>query len=178
MRITPDAPSLEQVLASVTFTEIVLGGDILTAVPFVLIPGQSYSVEFEYLGLAKPGSVAGDFGGFAGITEDLPGKHLWYMGTRTLLGSTPDALIDDGVWRTYRYDFTPPLVPQFFGPGTFVPQHLMFEDTSLSGGVPGDVFIDNVRLFDTPEPSYTWPCLLAATALLWRRRKKASDEQA
>jgi hypothetical protein len=57
------------------------------------------------------------------------------MGTRTLLGTTPDALIDDGVWRTYRYDFTPPLVPQFFGPGTFVPQHLMFEDTSLSGGV-------------------------------------------
>ncbi|HYI97055.1 MAG TPA: hypothetical protein VEX68_26160 [Bryobacteraceae bacterium] len=157
-----------------TFTAIVIGGDIFNALPFSLQAGHTYRLDFEYLGYALPNSVPGNFGAFIGITEDLPGKHQWIYGTRPLNAGgivTPDALIDDGVWRTYSWVFQPPVLPQFFGPGAFMPHHLMLEDTSLSGGVPGDSLFDNIRISAVPEPSFALPLAAALVVLLTRRRK-------
>jgi len=135
---------------ALTFTALNSAGDIYSSQQFSLVPGQIYRVSFEYLGLAISGSVPGNLGGFAGMSEGLPGRHVWYYGTSNASFAAP-VLIDDGQWRTYTFDFVPPIgFP--FGGGSGSAVHLMFEDFSGSGGVVGDAYFDNVNLALVPEP--------------------------
>ncbi len=139
-----------QVLA---FTALGSAGDIFTSQQIVLTPGETYQIAFDYLGLPSPAANAGNLGGFAGLSEDLPGRHLWYFATSTASGAS-DVLVDDGQWASYVYEFTAPVTFTFFGGGTGNSVHLMFEDFGGSGGVAGDVYFDNVRLSSAvPEPA-------------------------
>lgn len=94
-----------------------------------------YTVQFDYLGLPRAGSVAGDLGGYFGVRNGTPGnREFWVAGT----GSYPTLfdLIDDGQWHTYVATLRSTLV------GGSV--HLQFEDWDGSRGVVGDVFFDNI----------------------------------
>lgn len=130
-----------------TFTALGSGGDIFSQQQFALTPGQSYRVDFEYLGLAKPGSVANDFGGFAGLSAALPRTHMWYYATSTAVGAA-DVLLDNGQWQSHTYEFTSPVNSSV---GNDV--HLMFEDFSGSNGIAGDVYFDNIRFSAVPASS-------------------------
>lgn len=132
-----------------TFTSRNQAGDIYTIELFDLVPGERYRITFEYLDLPVAGSVPDNLGGFAGLCEDLPGRHLWYYGTSSSSGANP-ALIDNGKWRTYVYDFVPPVSFTHFGARAGSKVHMMFEDFSGSGGVVGDVYFDNIRIGLSP----------------------------
>lgn len=150
--IVPDP--LQQGNNVLTFTGLNMAGDVFTAQSFTLQAGQHYRISFDYLGLATQGSVPDNLGGTAGMSEGLPGRHMWYYGTVNA-GSTIDVLVDDGQWHSYVYDFVAPVTAQFYGSGTFNVVHLMFEDWSGSGGVPGDAYFDNIRfesVTTTPAP--------------------------
>jgi hypothetical protein len=153
-----------------SFTALNIEGDIYSLQQFSLTAGQRYRISFEYLGLAKPGSVDGDFGGFAGLSEDLPGRHLWYYGTSNDSGADPK-LIDDGQWRTYTFDFVPPVSFIFGGGGSGSAVHLMFEDFLGSGGVGGDAYFDNVSLAPIPLPATVWLLAFALVSLLGLRKR-------
>jgi len=136
-----------------------------------LTPGVEYRISFEYLGLAVQGSNPGDLGGFAGLSEGLPGRHLWYYGTSSAAAATP-VLVDDGQWRTYTFDFTAPVPFPFpFGSGgSGNTVRLMFEDFSGSGGVARDAYFDNVSLGLVPEPSSFVVLFGIGSMALLRRR--------
>jgi hypothetical protein len=60
----------------------------------------NFTLSFDYLGLARAGSLAGDLGGTIGISaKDDDQEPLW-LGT-TGAGSTLLDLVDDGLWHTY-----------------------------------------------------------------------------
>lgn len=128
------------------FPKLGSGGSLYSA-SYITTSGQ-FTVSFDYLGLPKAGSIAGDLGGFFGISQGLPGDHQWIAGTGSY--PAPIDLIDDGQWHTYTLTFTSTI-------GQTV--RLMFEDFAGSGGVTGDVFFDNVKFNDStvandvPEPS-------------------------
>lgn len=107
-----------------------------------------FTVSFDYLGLAQPGSVAGDLGGFFGISQGNPGFHDWIAGTldgyQMANGVPVINLIDDGAWHHYSLTFKSTI-------GNSV--HLMFEDFAGSGGVAGDVFFDNIQFNDSSVPA-------------------------
>jgi hypothetical protein len=109
------------------------GGSIYTVDTIATTTGQ-FTVSFDYLGRARQGSVAGDLGGFFGISQNYPGTHQWVAGTGSY--PAPIDLIDDGQWHTYTLTFNTTI-------GSTV--HLMFEDYVGSGGVTGDVFFDNIQ---------------------------------
>ena len=156
-----------------TFTALNSGGDIYSLQQFSLTAGQRYRISFEYLGLAQAGSVSGDLGGFAGLSEDLPGQHSWYYGTSSDSFASPE-LIDDGQWRTYTYDFVPPVSFRFRpGGGSGSAVHLMFEDFIGSGGVAGDAYFDNVSLAlaPVPLPASVWLLAFALFSLLGLRKR-------
>ncbi len=133
-----------------------------------------FTVSFDYLGRPGLGGVAGDLGGFFGISQDFPGTHHWVAGT----GSFPVNidLTDDGTWHSYALTFASPV-------GQLV--HLMFEDYVGSGGVAGDVYFDNIRFNDAsvapaplpnshvPEPVSTALLGLGLAVLGWSRRRQA-----
>ena len=135
-----------------TFTELNAAGDIFTLQQFNLVTDQAYRISFDYLGLAGPASVPGDFGGYAGISEDFPGRHLWYYGTGSSSGAS-DILVDDGLWHSYDYDFTAPVIFTHYGSGPGNDIRLMFEDFLESGGMVGDAYFDNISLTVIPEPA-------------------------
>lgn len=126
------------------FSQLGSAGSIFTS--DLITTGGNFTVSFDYLGLARPGSVAGNLGGFFGISQDLPGAHYWVAGTGSY--PAPIDLIDDGVWHTYTLTFASPVGQQV---------HLMFEDYSGSGGVVGDVYFDNVRFNDASLPPAPLP---------------------
>ncbi len=150
-----------------TFSNTVTGGDIFTAAQFNLSAGQQYQISFDYLGLAQTGSVANDFGGFAGMAADIWGDAaIWYYGTSTGSNAS-DVLIDDGVWRNYTYNFTAPIS---FDEGVVGNDlYLMFEDAT---GVAGDVYFDNIQLQAVPVPAalYLFVSGLLGFGLLARKR--------
>ena len=156
-----------------SFTALGSAGDIFTAQQLNLNPGATYQISFDYLGLPTVGSVAGNLGGFAGISEGLAGRHMWYYGTTANSGAT-DTLVDDGQWASYVFQFIAP-VNFTFGGGSGNAIRLMFEDFTGSGGVAGDVYFDNVELSAAvPEP--TSALLLGAGLLVLavrRRRARA-----
>lgn len=111
-------------------------GDIFTIQSTTVIPSAQYVISFDYLGYTNRGVT--NLGGFAGYCRDFPGPDAWYYGTWADGGATA-TLIDDNQW--HHYSYTMPNPPSF-GP-TF---RLMFEQYSVSNGVPGEVFFDNIRL--------------------------------
>jgi hypothetical protein len=135
-----------------TFGNLSGAGDIYTATQFALDPNYSYIISFEYLGLRKTDSVPNDFGGFAGLSEDLPGRHMWYYGTSTASGAQ-DKLIDDGAWHLYTFHLRPSVNFYTAGGGGGSNVRLMFEDFEASHGVPGDVYFDNVRIEKVQIPT-------------------------
>lgn len=138
------------------------GGSLYSS-DFITAVG-AFTVSFDYLGLARPGSVPNNLGGFFGISQATPGNHSWVAGTDNASYPTPIQLDDDGTWHHYSLTFNSPI-------GQTV--RLMYEDFVGSGGVPGDVFFDNVQFNDStvapvplgnvPEPSSL--ALLGAAAL-------------
>lgn len=135
----------------------------------------SFTVSFDYLGVAIADGVAGDRGGYFGISQNLPGNHQWVAGTGSY--ATPVALIDDGAWHHYSLTFTSQV-------GQAV--HLMFEDWDGSRGVAGDALFDNIQFNDAgvapapltnavPEPASLGllGLALAAAGLATARRRKA-----
>lgn len=153
------------------FTKLGSGGSIYTVDTIATTTGQ-FTVSFDYLGLARAGSKAGDLGGFFGISQSFPGAHQWVAGTGSY--PAPIELVDDGQWHTYTLTFNTAI-------GSTV--RLMFEDYMGSGGVTGDAFFDNIQfnasnvapapLNDVPEPGSL--ALLAAAALAAHavRRRRA-----
>lgn len=121
------------------FTDLNSAGDIFSAVSFSSTSGK-YRLSFDYLGLAQPGSVPNDLGGFAGYSFGLPGSHTWLAGTSNFSGAAP-ILEDDGIWRSYALTFNTPNDVR-----------VMLEDFSGSGGIAGDAYFDNVKLEAVPEP--------------------------
>jgi len=159
--LDPSATNKNQVL---NFSELDSSGDIFTSADaFALTPGQSYSISFDYLGLARQGSVAGDFGGYAGLSEGLPGSHMWYYATGSASGAQ-DVLLDDGQWHRYTYTFTAPI-------SGLNAVHLMFEDFHYSGGVAGDAYFDNINF--VPVPGAVLLGMLGLSVVGVKLRKRA-----
>lgn len=119
------------------FTRTVGGGSIFgnTAVTST----GTYVLSFDYLGLPRPGSVAGDLGGFIGVNEGFWGSaEMWLAGTQPYGNALQ--LIDDGQWHHYDITFTSTIG---------MPIRVKAEDYSGSRGVTGDVFFDNIVLRDS-----------------------------
>ena len=114
----------------------------------------SFTLSFDYLGRA--GSIAGDLGGYIGVSVGGNGSQQYWIGGTSNNYGTPLNLIDDGQWHSYSYTFT----AAGLGAGFAASQSLrvMIEDWDGSGGVAGDAYFDNIVLRDTsvnldvPEP--------------------------
>jgi hypothetical protein len=134
--------------AVLTFSAITIAGDAFGTAETVT-PGQTYILEFEYLGLPGMGTP-GNLGGFIGFAEDTPSSHRWLTATVVSGGSEDDSLIDDGQWRAYSIEFDPYNVPPraccYDGIPTNDTIRVMVEDWQYAGGVAGDIFFDNIRL--------------------------------
>jgi hypothetical protein len=101
--------------------------------------GGSYTLSFDYLGVPGHGGVAGDLGGYIGVSVGGNGSsQYWVGGTGSY--TTPLSLVDDGLWHSYSYTFNSPIGQ---------PIRVMVEDWDGSGGVAGDAFFDNIVLRDT-----------------------------
>lgn len=146
-----------------TFGATNSGGDIFTVASFDLTPGQLYAVSFDYLGQVN--QIPGGSGGFAGLSADYPGSHLWYYGTNTTSGANP-ILVDDGQWHHYTYEFVAPL-----SIGSSV--HLMFEDYNFGGrGVAEDAYFDNVSIATVPVPGAALLGSIGLSLAAYLRRRK------
>lgn len=160
-----------------SFTTLGSGGSIFTTDVIGTTSG-TFSVSFDYLGLATPGDNDGDLGGFFGISTNFNPQsylvdHDWIAGT----GSFPAAihLIDDNQWRTYTL---------IFSSRVGQPVHLTFEDFGGSGPVAGDVYFDNIRFNDSevvplpftphnvPEPHPLALFGIAGIAAAWGKSRK------
>ena len=130
------------------------GGDMYSSIIDCAV-GQQAVFQFDYLGLAKPGSVPDDFGGFIGYTmsTDLSYGDIWIGGTRAGYDYATH-LIDDGQWRTYTFNVD--ALP-------FAPLRMMVEDWVTAGGVAGDAYFDNISVTILPEPT---AAMLLSAALL------------
>jgi hypothetical protein len=129
------------------FTNLNSGGDLFVSNPIAL--SGLINLSFDYLGLPTLGGTPGDLGGFLGIiyspTATLQGTDLfWLAGTQDSYPGLSIGLIDDGTWHHYSLQLNASALPAF---------HLMLEDYSGSGGVPCDIFFDNLSVTPVPEPA-------------------------
>jgi len=143
-----------------TFTALNHGGDIYTTSS--ISPGQGFVLSFDYLGLPGLGGNPSDLGGFIGISSNLNPVNLgsdefWLAGSENNY-NVVQVLPGDGTW--HHYDLLIPNSP-------LASFHIMIEDYDFSGGVPGDVFFDNVRIASVPEPGM--PGLFAGALLIFGR---------
>jgi hypothetical protein len=154
-------------------------GNSATSVAKVRSAGN-FTLSFDYLGMARPRSVAGDLGGTIGIVkQDEDSGMAWLGGTGS--ASTFIDLVDDGLWHSYSLTFASTV-------GKTV--QLVLKDDRGARGVAGDAYFDNIVLRDAavtptavagslnavPEPSslaLTGTALLAVFAVLARRRRDA-----
>jgi len=142
-----------------TFTQRNAYGDIFTKQAFDLVSGETYTVSFDYLGFG--GRNPGSSGGYAGLSNDFPGDHIWYYGTVDKSHAAP-VLVDDGRWHHYAYEFIAP------APTVGNSIHLMFEDFL---GDPGDAYFDNIT-FHAPVPGALLLGSMGLSLAGWRLRKK------
>lgn len=157
---------LDNTNSAITFNTLESAGEIFSTQFFDFASADTYEVSFDYLGFAKNGSVAGDFGGFTGYSQGTPGTHSWTFGTSTTSGAS-DALIDDGAWRSFSYVVDGATA---FGGGS-TGFRLMFEDFVGSGGVAGDAFFDNIRVNAVPSPG-AGVLAMGGFGMVSRRRKR------
>jgi hypothetical protein len=127
----------------------------------------NFTLSFDYLGLARAGSKAGDLGGTIGIVGAGNDTGAFWLGS-TGRGSQFVDLIDDGLWHSYSATFASPR-------GKNV--QLVLKDANGARSVAGDAYFDNIVLQDVavvsnpggpgpqavPEPD---SMALAAVALL------------
>ena len=144
-----------------TFTALNNSGDIYTT--STLSPGQGFVLSFDYLGLPNLGGNSNDLGGFIGISANLNPfnlgtDHFWLAGTENNYGVV-QVLPGDGAWHHYDLLISGSPLASF---------HVMIQDYDFSGGVPGDVFFDNVTVSSIPEPRIL--SLLGGAALVFGRR--------
>jgi hypothetical protein len=139
-----------------SFTNLNQNGDIFTANSFpgtgAMVSVEKVMLSFDFLGTGNTPNN----GGFCGLYVS-DNQYYWVAGTEptglTLPPSPHVLLSPDGVWHHYDIDLTA-LIRQE-GISQF---RLMFEDWSgagsgISGGVPGDVFFDNIQLMYHPGVS-------------------------
>ena len=130
-----------------SFTGLNVSGDIFTASPINITGFDQVVLSFDYLGLAQPGSVLGNLGGFVGISVSLNLDVAWIAGTEpTAVGGSrfPDGieLIDDDSWHSYTIDLT-----ELIHSNNLVAIRLLIEDWLQAGGISGDAYFDNIRVF-------------------------------
>ena len=151
------------------FTNLNSGGDLFVSNPIAL--SGLVNVSFDYLGLPALGGTPGDLGGFLGIiyspTATTQGTDLfWFAGTQDSYPGLTVFLTDDGAWHHYSFQLNASAIPAF---------HLMLEDYSGSGGVPCDIFFDNISVAPVPEPAVGSLLLLSLLAGGgWGRRPRQS----
>jgi len=120
-----------------------------------------FTISFDYLGQPGKGGVAGNLGGYLGVSSGVfSGGEMWLAGTG---GGTPIDLIDDGSWHHYTLTFRSTIGQSL---------HVMIEDFDGSGGVAGDVYFDNVRITSAvPEPTSVAMALVGLVGLAAVRRR-------
>ena len=149
--------------SAVRWRSLEAGGESFSIASFA---AGTYTLVFDYLGLPEPGSSQspGDFGGFIGISAGFPGVHRWLEGTVLCCGAESSTLLDDGMWHTYSVTFT--------AAWDF---HIMLEDFSGSGGIPGDAWFDDIKLFEgrvaVAEPLTIGLVTMGLLGLGFRRRR-------
>lgn len=132
-----------------TFNGLGSGGDMFSILAIPVVPAQTYILKFEYLGTPGAGGVAGNLGGVIGFSENLvPNKHRWLEGTVLCCGIEADNLADSDAWETHSVSFDP-FKNSVGNPWTIAGNdiHIILEDFIGSGGLAGDVYFDNIRLF-------------------------------
>jgi hypothetical protein len=133
-----------------TFTELSANGDLFcAALVSVANSAQRYVLSFDYLGLPQADSVPDNLGGFLGLAtsvDEWQQGRYWLAGTDASGINTPIGveLKDDGAWHHYEIDVT-----SLVRSAGLTDVHIMVEDWRDIGGVPGDVFFDNIRLVAT-----------------------------
>lgn len=136
-----------------SFNALDNGGDIFHTNGLLLTVGKTYRISFEYLGLAKTGSISDNYGGFFGLSDivgdSMRGNH-WLFGTKSNYTGLRGHLIDNGQWSSYSYTFEWQR-QEIEALDDRV--HLMMEDWISSRGVAGDVYFDNISFVLVPEPA-------------------------
>jgi hypothetical protein len=93
-----------------------------------IISSGSYTLSFDYLGVAGRGGVADDRGGYIGVSVGGNGSSQYWVGGTSNNCGTPLNLVDDGLWHSYSTTFNSPIGQ---------PIRVMVEDWNGSGGVAG-----------------------------------------
>lgn len=142
-----------------SFTRLGFGGSILSN--NTVSSSGLFTISFDYLGQPGKGGVAGDLGGYLGVSSGgFSGGEMWLAGTG---GGTPIDLIDDGAWHHYTLTFQSTIGQSL---------RLKLEDFDGSGGVAGDVYFDNVRITSAvPEPASVAMALVGLVGLAVVRRR-------
>jgi hypothetical protein len=126
------------------FTHTNSYGDIFGPA-ITIVPGQKYSLSFDYLGY--PATTSEDNGGYVGFAAtncpDSANNNVWFWATGTVSGAQ-DVLVDNGQWKRYTFEFDPFDSSKFkwVSPtGGLI--RLMLEQYN---GPAGDAYFDNIEL--------------------------------
>src|SRR5438128_1639803 len=102
--ITVDDPLNSGHGSVLTFTALNTGGDMFSTSQLSFT--GPFAISFDYLGLPALGGVAGDLGGFLGISYSLAPQteftdNFWFAGTMDGYPGLVTPLTDDGAWHHY-----------------------------------------------------------------------------
>ncbi len=133
-----------------TFSQGREGGDLFSTT-LATAGGGLFEIQWDCLGLRRPESGEGTLGGFLGISQYSYGSsHCWlamFVGQPDYQPWEGGAMFDDGQWDTYRILVDTHLLSWQFGSSGLVdgsPFALMLEDCIAWGGIPEDVYFDNI----------------------------------
>jgi len=154
----------------INFTALNTAGDIFTfPIQLGALP-RHYTVSFDFLALPTGGNPPVEFGGFFGLTTNPGYDTFWIAGTYPLALTVPPplatTLATDGQWHHYTLDIT-----DLINANHLTAFEITMEDWRDGGGIPGDVYFDNVSLEGTLDPSaieQLVPCDGPATGGKWK----------